>query len=361
MLSDELGEILDMLDIESWLDREGITYKRERGSRGPQANVKECPCCGNSNWKVYIGLETGFGNCFSGDCEKKFNKFTFIKSFFGHMSTREVIEHIKQAAKEQGWRPPKRIAVATNLNTELVLPDSFALPRDGRNLKYLINRNIDSSVARYFGLRFSKKGWFNYRDEDGKDRHQSYANRIIIPIFDLEGELVSFQGRDITGDAEKKYLFPPGFASTGSVIYNGQNALGAEHVVIGEGVFDVMATKIALDGQMELRDIVPVGSFGKSLSFGDDSSQVAKLMQLKERGLKTVTFMWDAEPKALEAAAEAALKLKGYGFNTRVAVLPVGKDPNEVAAPAVRDAYWKAMSVNAMTMTKLKMMASKMS
>lgn len=358
----DLDEILDTLDIETWLDREGVRYKKERGARGPQANVQECPCCGNSNWKVYIGLETGYGNCFSGDCEKKFNKWTFIRAHLGHLSNREVVEHIKQAAKEQGWRPPKKIAAAVNLNTELKLPESLPLPIGGRNLKYLDNRNISGDIAKYFGLRFSQRGVFKYLDEEsGKMRTQSYANRIIIPIFDLDGDLVSFQGRDITGEAEKKYLFPPGFASTGSIIYNGQNAIGAEHIVIGEGVFDVAATKVALDGQMELRDVVPVGSFGKHLSFGDDASQIAKLMLLQEQGLKTITLMWDAEPAALEAAAEVALKLKGYGFVPRIAVLPPGRDPNEVAPSVVRDAFWKATGVNAMTMARLKMMAQKMS
>jgi DNA primase len=361
MASEELAEVLELLDIETWLDREGIRYKKERGARGPQANIQECPVCGNSNWKVYIGLESGLGNCFSGDCEKKFNRWSFIRAHFGHMSNREVVDQIKQAAKEQGWRPPKKTAVAVNLNTDLILPDSVALPIRGRNLKYLTNRNISIEMARYFGLRYSSKGWFKYEDEDGKNRFQSYAKRIIIPIFDLDGELVSFQGRDITGDAEKKYLFPPGFASTGSIIYNGQNAMGAEHIVIGEGVFDVMATKIALDTQMALRDIVPVGSFGKHLSFGDESSQIAKLMTMKERGLKIITIMWDGEPKALEAAADVALKLKSFGFTSRVAVLPEGRDPNEVAASVVCDAFYRAMPVNAMTMTKLKMQVQKMS
>ena len=359
-MANDLSEALDVLDMELWLDREGVRYKKERGARGPQANVQECPCCGNSNWKVYIGLETGLGNCFSGDCEKKFNRWSFIRAFLGRMSTREVVEHIKSAAREQGWRPPKIISAATNINTDLKLPESFGIPIKGRNLKYLENRNISVEIAKYFGLRYSNDGVFKYKS-DGKNRSQSYAKRIIIPIFDLDGDLVSFQGRDITGDAEKKYLFPPGFSSTGSIIYNGNNAIGAEHIVMGEGVFDVMATKIALDGQMELRDIVPIGSFGKHLSFGDDNSQIAKLMILKERGLKTITMMWDAEQAALDAAATVALQLKGYGFNTRVAVLPAGRDPNETAAPIVRDAFWKAVPANSMTMTKLKLMAQSMS
>lgn len=354
-MSVELDEMLAVLDIQSWMDEEGIRYRVTRGSRGIQLNVKECPCCGNSNWKVYVNAESGLGNCFHGDCEKKFNKWSFIKNSLGDLTYVEVLDRIKRIARDQGWRPPRTISVATNINTDLKLPESIALPHDGRNLKYLDNRNVTSEIARYFGLRYSHKGTFDYFDHEKKKRTQSYANRIIIPIFDLEGELVSFQGRDITGDADRKYLFPPGFASTGSVIYNGHNAFGCEEIVIGEGAFDVMAIKIAFDAQMELREVGVVGSFGKHLSFGDDASQLAKLMTLQARGLKRVTFMWDGEARAISDAVDAALLLNKHGFKTRVAILPKGKDPNEVAAGIVREAYWKAMSIDHMSATKIKL------
>ncbi|MCL2874804.1 MAG: DNA primase [Betaproteobacteria bacterium] len=346
MVNEEFQEAIAKLDIESWMDREGVRYRVTRGARGTQLNVKECPCCGNANWKVYINQETGLGNCFSGDCEKKFNKWSFIRTTFGGMSNGDVVRHIEAVAKEQGWRPSRRAAVATNLNSELNLPASYPLPICGRNLKYLDNRGITARIAKYFGLRFSKHGVFRYKDEEGRDRVQDYSNRIILPVFDLLGDLVSFQGRDITGAAEKKYLFPPGFASTGSHLYNGQNAHGAKSIVIGEGGFDVMALKIALDGDMDLRDVVPVGSFGKHLSRGDDDSQLAKLMVLREEGLRIVTFMWDGEDRAISDAIEAGLLLRRYGFTARIAVLPKDRDPNEVAPSVVRDAFWRAEVVN---------------
>ena len=352
----ELTEVLDQIDIESWMDREGVDYRITRGSRGVQLNVKECPCCGNSNWKVYINQDNGLGNCFSGDCEKKFNKWSFIRANLGTLSNREVIEHCKAVAREQGWRPPRKTAVAVNVNSgELVLPDSYELPIQGRNLKYLDNRNITSDIAKYFALRYSAHGKFHYQDEEGRDRVQDYSKRIILPIFDLVGDLVSFQGRDITGNAEKKYLFPPGFASTGSHLYNGQNAHGAEDVVMGEGAFDVMAAKIALDQQMELRGIVPIGSFGKHLSHGSDDSQLGKLMTLKEGGLKRVTIMWDGEDRAIEDAIETGLLLRKYGFVARIAVLPKDKDPNEVPAEVVRNAFWKAEVVNESVAVRLRL------
>jgi DNA primase len=352
----ELQEAIETLDIEAWLDDQGVTYKQARGARGRQANVKECPCCGNSNWKVYIGLETGLGNCFAGDCETKFNKWSFIKAQLGSDSNRDVVEHITSFAKSQGWRPKRKVAVAVNLDTALKLPKSIALPHNQRNLKYLDNRNITGAISQYFSLRYSHDGEFVYQDDNGKTLAQDYSHRVIIPVFDLEGDLVTFQGRDITGEAPKKYLFPPGFASTGSVLYNGQNAHAAKHVVIGEGVFDVAATKIALDEQMELRDVVPIGSFGKHLSHGDDHSQMAKLAKLRDGGLEMVTFMWDGEDKAIDAAIEAALMVKKIGLTARVAVLPEGRDPNEVPAAVVRDAFWKATTINPMAATRMKLM-----
>lgn len=358
--NEELGEALELIDMESWLDREGVKYKVTRGARGTQLNIKECPCCGNSNWKVYINADSGLGNCFHGDCEEKFNKWKFIKASLGGVSNKDAVEHVKQVAAEMGWRPARREAIPVNMGKdELKIPEAIDLPYKGRNLKYLDNRNITSDVATYFHLKFSKHGKFEFTDVDGHKRFQDYSDRVIIPIFDLKGELVSFQGRDITGTADKKYLFPPGFSSTGSILYNAQNAVGAERIVVGEGVFDVMAIKIALDAEMNLRDVVPVGSFGKHLSAGDQESQLAKLMELKSTGLKQVTFMWDGEDRAIEDAVDAALMVKSIGLVARIALLPKDKDPNEVAPNVVREAFWKAEVVTPAIATRLKMLKSR--
>lgn len=354
--NEDLQEALETIDMESWLDREGITYKITRGSRGTQLNIKECPCCGGSNWKVYLNAENGLGNCFSGDCETKFNKWKFIQASLGTgVSTRDLIEHVKSVAAEQGWHPKVRATASVRHTDELALPESIAMPHNGRNLKYLDNRGITGDIAQYFRLSYSGAGFFAYTDDSGKARRQSYAKRIIIPIYGLDGELVSFQGRDITDSADQKYLFPPGFASTGAYLYNGQNAVGAARIVMGEGAFDVMATKIALDGDPALRDVVPVGSFGKHLSEGTAESQVGKLIALKERGLREVTFMWDGEKRATQDAVKAALVVRSLGLVARIAFLPRDKDPNEVAPEVVRQAFWRAETLNPATAAKIKL------
>ncbi|EPN5090476.1 DNA primase, partial [Escherichia coli] len=63
----ELKELIAELDFEQWLDTEGIVYRRGGVSaRGREVNIKECPVCGSSNWKVYFNLTSGVGKCFAG-------------------------------------------------------------------------------------------------------------------------------------------------------------------------------------------------------------------------------------------------------------------------------------------------------
>jgi len=349
---EDLSEILSNIDMESYLDREAIEYRLTRGSSGEQLQIKECPECGGNEWKVYLNADTGLGNCFAGSCGTTFNKWSFIRSHLQGSSTGDVFRHIKTVSQEHGWRPKKVAREVDEEASELKLPESVPLPYKGKNLSYLTARGISLDMAKHFNLRFSSKGMFWYKHE-GEVRFQSYKNRILIPIYDIEGVLVSFQGRDITGDAEKKYLFPPGFASTGKYLYNAHNATGAKSIVVNEGVFDVMATRIALDQDVSTRSVVSIGTFGKHLSSGGSNDQIAQFILLKQSGLKEATFMWDGERLATEAAVKSALEISKLGITVRIAILPDGKDPNEVPAHVVRDAYKNATTVNKRTAVRL--------
>ena len=359
-MSDQaLHEVLEVIDPEYYLDREGIDYRLTHGSSGQQLNVRECPVCGNSEWKVYLNADTGLGNCFAGSHPpgENFNKFSFAKAHLDAESNHAVVEHLRQIAQEIGWRPRKTKSVAVEMDpADLEMPLSFELPINGKNLAYLADRGIDLEVAQYFNLRYCHHAWFKY-ELNGEEKFQYYGKRVLIPIFDMDGKLVSFQGRDITGTADKKYLFPPGYSSTGKYLFNGHNAHRSKRIIVGEGAFDVMAIKIALDIDVSMRDITAVGTFGKHLSHGNDGGdQLSKFLELKHEGLNEVTFMWDGEKSALIAAMESALMLHAHGIHARVAVLPEDKDPNEVPPHVVRDAYWKAMPATKANLVKLKMM-----
>ncbi len=345
MSNKDLADMMTSVDMEEWLGYEGIDYRLTSGTRGQQLNVKTCPSCGKDSWKVYLNAETGLGNCFSGSCPKgTFNKFSFIKEHLLNFDDRpNVIQHIREFLREMGWRPKRDFTTAVEMESEdLELPDHQLLPINGKNLKYLSHRRVDLEMCKYFNLGYVTSGYFK--------------ERVLIPIHDLDGGLVSFQARDITNKAERKYLFPRGFASTGRVLYNGHNAWRKKHLLMVEGAFDVIGAKIAMSEDPNLRRVGIVGSFGISLSgdskySGDD--QLSRFIQLKESGLETVTIMWDSEKQALKKAVSAGLTLKSIGIEVRIAVLPSGRDPSDVAPAILRECFIKATSLNQRSALKL--------
>lgn len=362
MYNNDLSEALEELDMEYFFDREGVTYRKTRGSHGIQLNVKECPVCGGAGWKVYINAETGLGNCFHGDCQTKFNKWKFISAFLNSLNSREVVNYIKTVSAETGWRPsiPKNKAQENVFeNTRFFMPAMIeiaeAIRKHGSGFasaKYLFDRNISYESIEYFKLGDCVNGYFQYKKPDGNIGYQDYSGRIIIPIFDIDGKTVTFQGRDYTGLSPKRYLFPPGLNATGTLFYNGWNFDEHDQIIITEGVFDCIAVRQATLRDPAFRKILPVASFGKHISLGDNS-QFSYLQKLRDKGLKVCTFMWDGETLALKDAVKASLEVAKLGLSVRVAVLPKDKDPNECTPAEVIKSFWEAIPITKTNATKV--------
>lgn len=349
----ELDRALAVIDVETYLDTEGVGYKYSHGSSGLQLNLDECPACGEGGRKTYINAGTGLGSCFHGSCGFKFNKFKLIQKVSG-LGGEELDRHISSAAELAGWAPKKqRVEI---VRAALALPSKLMpIPGPGgQNINYLAQRGITVETARHFHLSFCKGGWWGYKLDDGTEKWVSYDRRLIIPILDLDGVLVSFQGRDMTGTKEPKYLFPTGYAVAGAHLLNAQNFQDGvhAHAIINEGAFDVAATHQAL-AHPDCRSMIAVGSFGMHLSHGP-GGQLEKLGILKARGLRTVTFMWDGEGRALEGAVKAGLQVaEQVGLQVRVAQLPDGKDPNEVAPEVVREVIFRAETIDRLKAVRL--------
>lgn len=355
-MREELSEILAAIDPEEWLSFEGIEYRLTRGTKGDQLNIKCCPCCGKEDWKVYMSAETGLGNCFSGGCnfgggKGTFNKFSFIREY--QLSRNDVVkmgDYLKSVAREMGWRPRKKASAAVEMTSDdLKLPDYIPIPINGKNLKYLSNRRVDIETAKYFNLGYIPNGYFN--------------KRIFIPIHDLDGTLVSFQARDITGLDAKKYLFPFGFASTGKILYNGQNAVGRAHAALVEGAFDAIGTKIAFDQDQKLRNVAILGSFGMNLSGnteGGADDQLSRFLELKKHGLQIVTIMWDGEAKAVQKAVSTGMTLRRIGLRVRLAILPKNRDPSDLDPETLRTCYRDAKWLTPKLTLTIKLAGDKM-
>ena len=175
-------------------------------------------------------------------------------------------------------------------------------------------------------------------------KRMSFANRILLPVHDLDGTAVSFQGRDITGETDLRYLFPPSLPSSGRYLYGGHLALGAERLVVGEGPFDVIAIHQAITGLPEFKTAAAVGTFGLSISHTDEAGndQLGRLLRLKALGAREVVFLWDGEANALKHALKAADLLHRHGFVVKIGLLPKDHDPGEVETRVIREAIERA-------------------
>lgn len=359
MENSELSRALDDIEVSTYLDREGIDYQESYGTRGLQLNLTDCPACGEGGRKTYINAESGLGNCFHGSCNFKFNKFKLIREVSG-LTGAPLVAHITAAAEGQGWLPKKE---RKEIKRGALKPPTKLRPipeKDGRHLRYLDERGITADSARYFDLSYGHGSWWSYEVEGAETKWVSYDKRVFIPIADLDGNLVSFQGRDTTGVKLPKYLFPTGFAVSGQHLYNGQNFSEGTHthLIVGEGAFDAIAIHQALQGHSSCSAMLAIATFGMHLSSGPNS-QLEKFIRLKEKGLRTVTMMWDAESKAMASAVKAGLQLMGLGLTIQIAQLPDGKDPNEATPGEVRQAIFKATLLTRLSAIKLTFAANK--
>lgn len=335
---------IEEIDMEFFLERESVPFRLGRGVSGAQLHVQTCPNCRDNRWRTYFGLDSGKGNCFV--CGLGFSKLRYIHLQLGHEDNQwgDTFKAIEELLREQGWRPKREAMVKVDIG-EVVLPISTPIPDgNGSNLDYLEQRGITADVAKYFELRNCEFGWWKFKDDQGHAQLQNFQNRVIIPVFDIDGQLKTFQGRDIVGKSDRKYLFPKELPGTGRYILNAHNCVASASACLGEGFFDVAAIKIAFDQDVSLRDVTALGSFGKHLSYGEPSGddQLGRFHWLHKRGLKEVTLMWDGEVNALKAALDAGKKLTSIGLKVRVALLPFEKDPNEVTPDVVRAAYYGA-------------------
>jgi DNA primase len=333
----------EQVSTEELLDHLGVDYRRTSGSRGRQFQIRECPACGKSDWKVYLGEDSGYGNCFHGSCEEKYNRWTFASKQMGDPEPKEVGAMFEEIAKNSGWKPkakPQRVVVPA-FQGSLKLPMNIPLPlANGSVGVYLEGRGVTPQLARDFDLR-NGLGRYDYVDEDGVAKSISFADRILFPIYDTNGQLVTFQGRDTTDTSDRKYLFPARLPSTARFIYNAHRAKaeGWSHGVLGEGTMDVIALQKAIDENRFWRGMGAIGSFGKSLTLDIDPgnpTQLQALLELKASGMQVLTVVWDGEWVALKSAVKAAGILVKHGFQVRIGVMPKDKDPADVPGDTIR-------------------------
>ena len=160
-------------------------------------------------------------------------------------------------------------------------------------LTYLKKRGITKSDILKYNIGYCEEG--------------RYSGRVIIPSYDVNGELNYFIARDINPDSKKKYDTPK---------CNKNEIIGLEYfvnwntpIILCEGIFDAIAIK---------RNAIPL--LGKTIP-------KALMKKLVETNVKTVYVSLDRD--ALKDALSYAEQLLNLGKDVYLIDLK-DKDPSEM-------------------------------
>lgn len=312
-----------------------------------------CPFHQEKTPSFYVSPERQLAYCFS--CHKGGDLFQFIQDIEG-LDFRGALElladkaHVElpkfstapKVSKDQKERL-KEINEAAAAFYEKKLWDSG----DGEKVvQYLLKRGLTEKTIRDFQIGFApegKDGLYRVllekgfeksdilestlalaRETGSQDVVDRFHLRLMIPIFNGQGEAVAFGGRALKTGDQPKYLNSADYVlyNKSQIVFNLQRAKNAirekDFVVIVEGYFDVMASH-----QAGVPNVV--ATCGTALT--------EEQMKLLKRYTKKIAFAFDADAAGQAALLRAVQVAQPLGLELFVIQIPEGKD----AADSVKE------------------------
>lgn len=252
-----------------------------------------CPGCGDHSNHGHFNISTGRYSCWkcSGAPAGQ------VLAWAARLPVKSALEII--AKYSDGKTSPVARKRKSGGVTSIKLPGSTKCPVAHR--RYLEGRGFDpQELEFYHGIQYTlMEHW------EGVDA--SY--RVIIPVHDLDGQVVAWQGRAISKEQELRYIFPPVEKCVmhyKHTLYGANACRKLKRIVVCEGVFD----------QWRLGP-GSVCTFGTSLT----REQVNLLANWEE-----IVFLFDPEETAQEHAREYARDLAALGRKVEVCAAEFGLD-----------------------------------
>ncbi len=296
-----------------------------------------------------VSDEKGFYHCFS--TQEHGDVFTFL------MKTQNLTfpEAVERLAEEAGLEMPRKSveqvqeAARATLQQQAVeagcgiFEDALRGPDGKKALEYLKGRALTDETIKRFRLGYAPNGnvvktklaargtdpalLLETRlvspGKDGRDSFDFFRDRVMFPIMDARGRPVAFGGR-VMGEGEPKYLNSPDtpLFHKGQMLYGlslaREKASADNEIIVAEGYMDV----IALAQAGFTNAVAPLGT---ALT----ETQIALLWRFAPEPI----LCFDGDRAGRAAAlrgAERALPLLKPGFSLRFAMMPSGKDPDDI-------------------------------
>ena len=214
-----------------------------------------------------------------------------------------------------------------NLNTNL-----------GKEAKeYLSKRSIDEDIINAFGIglsfdddKLSKLLLKKYIENDlvdsgisigtGNNVYDIFKNRIMFPLWDINGRVVGFSGRIYNNTSESKYINSKEtkIFKKGSLLYNYHNAreyaIKEDNIIIVEGFMDVIRLY-----SIGVKNVV--ATMGTAIT--------KEHVSLIKRLSNNVTLLFDGDAAGEKATNACITMMKDSDFNIKIVRLEEDLDPDD--------------------------------
>ncbi len=340
---DSTEEIKNKLDLVDYI---GQTIQLKRSGR----NFKGlCPFHQEKTPSFFVSPERQMYKCFG--CGESGDLFAFYMKQEG-VDFAEALRDLAQRAGVvlKDFSQPSDLALKQRLmeiNQAAAKFYHYLLVSHRLGVKalcYVKDRQVTTSQIELFQLGYAPQSWQSLSNYLIKKKHYQaqdvektglilqgqsgwydrFRGRIMFPLFDIRGNLVGFSGRVLpwTDDGKSgKYINSPE-----TILYHKAQLLfplnlvkdrvrKKNQVVVVEGEFDALSSFRA-----GAKQVVAV----KGSALTEDQVRLIK------RYTDTIIFALDTDEAGIQAAIRAIGVARNQEMNIKVAVLPEGKDPDEL-------------------------------
>lgn len=319
-----------------------------------------CPFHDDTNPSMSVSREKQIYRCFS--CGASGNVFNFIMDY-EHVSFKEALLILgnKTGIEIKGIHIDKKISKNNKLYEIYNLAHKYYQNNMSSSYaksakEYLNNRSINDEMIKEYkiGLSLDKsdnltklltsKGYdLNTLNDIGisNTNRDVYMNRIIFPLYDLNGRVVGFSGRRYDGVKENKYVNTKGteIFQKGETLYNYHLARefvrSKNQVIVMEGFMAVIRSREA-----GIKNAV--GLMGTAMT----KEQANLIKRLSDR----VVLCLDGDEPGRKACLDNGSELEKLGCQVSVVELSDGLDPDDYILKFGSDAF-KNLVNNAITLS----------
>ncbi len=313
-----------------------------------------CPFHDDHSPSMSVSREKQIYTCFS--CGATGNVFKFIQDY----ENISFLEAVKKCADMASISIDIGQAKKTNKNQELYdiyeLSQKFYQNNINTELgkkakKYLHDRNLDDDTIKEFDIGLSlndnnkltkllKSKKYDDRtllrsglvNESNYELHDVYKNRIMFPLYDLNGRIIGYNGRVYNGETENKYVNSKetDIFKKRELLYNYHRAREEcrkkKQVILMEGPMDIIrAYTIGVKNC--------VATLGTA--FGSEQAMLVRKLSTN------VILCFDGDDAGLKATKQAIEELSKLGINPKVVRLEDNSDPDEYIIKRGKDAFLK--------------------